>query len=149
LLIDVLLIAAARCNTISPLPSGSGVQETAMSDQPPDFNENPLVSRRRWWLIVAGLVMLTASIGAMITGKWDADERAKQRERLKGESERLQQQLDELQRQVADLKKRAREKQDREKQDREKQRPPEKAKPKADDQKSGRLDGLLTPVVFS
>jgi peptidoglycan hydrolase CwlO-like protein len=115
-----------------------------MSDQPPDFSENPSVSRRRWWLIVAGLIMLTASIGAMITGKWDADERMKQRERLKSESERLQLQLDELQRQVADLQKRAREKQDREK-----QRPPEKAKPKADGQKSGRFDGLLTPVVFS
>jgi hypothetical protein len=102
-----------------------------MAAPPTNASEKPAISRRRLMLlqILPALSVLLA-VGAVITSKWDSDNRIKQLEQLRSQSEHLQSQINEQERIVNQ----------RQKQASEKQRAPEKAKPRAAEKKLGRPD---------
>jgi hypothetical protein len=97
------------------------------------------IRRQSWVTGVLPLIIVAVFVAEMVALKWDRDDRAKQLDRLEGEMKHLESRLNAAEQAVDE----------RQKQAPEKDRAPEKAKPEVGDRKSGRFDGVLTPVIFS
>jgi|ERR1700722_2567618 Tfp pilus assembly protein PilN len=97
------------------------------------------IRRQSWVIGVLPYIAIAVVLLELVAFKWDRDDRTKQFDRLESDLQQLESRINAVQQAVDE----------RQKQLPEKDRAPEKAKPEVGVRKSGRFDGVLTPVIFS